>query len=179
MLRLFVALSLPDTIKTQVFPMKSGLPGARWIEQENLHLTIRFIGNVEETFVEDIHYALSRVRFESFHICLKGVNIFRSRDRVRSVWVGINPTEQLKALQKQIETILIGGGVTAEKRKFTPHVTLARLNQTPITKVVPYLETNAGFKTPPFEVFQVLLFQSHLRSQKADYEIIAAYPSNL
>jgi len=58
--------------------MKSGLPGARWIDQENLHLTIRFIGEVEDTYAEDIHYSLSTLRFETFPIRLKGIDTFRS-----------------------------------------------------------------------------------------------------
>lgn len=103
MLRLFVALSLPDPVKTQIAPMKSGLPGARWIDQENLHLTIRFIGEVEDTYAEDIHYSLSTLRFETFPIRLKGIDTFRSRNMVRSVWAGIEPSTQLKALQKKLK----------------------------------------------------------------------------
>jgi len=179
MLRLFVALSLPDLVQNRIAPMKFGLPGARWIDQENLHLTIRFIGEVEDTYAEDIHYSLSKLRFKAFPIRLKGIDTFRSRNMVRSVWAGIEPSTQLKALHKKIETNLVSVGVAPETRKFTPHVTLARLKRAPLAKVFPYLEANAGFETPPFEVFQVLLFRSHLGSGGADYEALAVYPEDI
>ena len=179
MLRLFVALSLPDLVQTRIAPMKTGLPGARWIDQENLHLTIRFIGEVEDTYAEDIHYSLSKLRFKAFPIRLKGIDTFRSRNMVRSVWAGIEPSTQLKALQKKIDTNLVSIGVAPETRKFTPHVTLARLKRAPLAKVFPYLVANAGFETQPFDVFQVFLFRSHLGSRGADYEALAAYPENI
>ena len=179
MLRLFVALSLPDLVKARIAPMKFGLPGARWIDQDNLHLTIRFIGEVEDTYAEDIHYSLSTLRFESFPIRLKGIDTFRSRNMVRSVWAGIEPSPRLKALQKKIETNLVSIGVTPETRKFTPHVTLARLKKAPFSKILPYLEANAGFETQPFQVFQVLLFRSHRGSRRSDYEALAAYPETI
>ena len=176
MLRLFVAITPPDEIKDQIVTMQSGLPDARWIRRENLHLTMKFIGEVDNNLAEDIHYALSRLNFENFLLRLKGVNTFRSRKLARSIWIGIEPSSPLKVLHKRIESNLIKTGLTFETRKFTPHVTLARFKRTPITRLIPYLESNAGFQTPLFEINQVILFRSNLAANGADYEQLATYP---
>ena len=176
MLRLFVALALPNQIRDQIAPIQSGLPDARWVRQENLHLTIRFIGEVENSLAEEMHFALSKLSFETFSFRLQGIDTFRSRKSVRSIWIGIEPSASLKALNRKIETILIGLGLAPQTRKFTPHVTLARFKQTPIKRVLPYLVGNAGFQTSLFEVCQVFLFRSHLGGQGANYEALATYP---
>ena len=106
MLRLFVAITPPDEIKDQIVTMQSGLPDARWIRRENLHLTMKFIGEIDNNLAEDIHYALSRLNFENFSLRLQGVNTFRSRKLARSVWIGIEPSAPLKILNQKIESNL-------------------------------------------------------------------------
>ena len=176
MLRLFVAITLPTEIRDLIGSLQSGLPDARWIRRENLHLTLKFIGEIDNNLAEDIHYSLSSLNFKSFLLCLKGVNTFRSRKLARSIWVGIEPSSPLKVLQKKIESNLIKTNLTFETRKFTPHVTLARFKRTPVSRLVPYLESNAGFQTSLFEINQVVLFRSHLAANGAVYEQLAAYP---
>ena len=176
MVRLFIGLTLPDHIKDQLVPMASGIPEARWIDQQNLHLTLRFIGEVNEDVVEDIHNALSKLKFQSFTLQLNGVDCFRSRNKVRSVWAGITPLASLKALRGRVESILVNTGLPPETRKFKPHVTLARLKHTKVTSVIPYLEANAGFQTRQFQVEQLVLFQSHLGHGGATYVALATYP---
>ena len=176
MLRLFLGLCLPKSVKDQLAPMKSGLPEARWIDRENLHLTIRFIGEVEETLAEDIHDGLSTLKFEAFPLQLKGIDCFQSRNKVRSVWTGTVTSYHLKTLKRKVEQNLRRTGLQVETRKFSPHVTLARLKRAPLTSVIPYLEANCGFQTESFQVDQVFLFRSHLGHRGATYETLAAYP---
>ena len=176
MLRLFLAVALPNEIRDQIVPIQSGVPDARWIKRENLHLTMKFIGEVDNTLAEDIHYALSGLTFETFSLRLRGVNSFRSKKLARSVWIGIEPLGPLKVLHKKIESNLIKTGLTFETRKFTPHVTLARFTRTPVTRLIPYLESNAGFQTSLFEINQVVLFRSYLAANGSDYEQLATYP---
>ena len=179
MLRLFIGLALPDHVKDQLAPMASGIPEARWIDQQNLHLTLRFIGEVDEDVGEDIHNALSKLEFRGFTLQLNGVDCFRSRNKVRSVWAGIASSASLKALRRRVEGILVNAGLPPETRKFKPHVTLARLKQAKVTSVIPYLEANAGFQTQQFQVEQLVLFQSHLGHRGATYEALAGYPETL
>ena len=179
MLRVFLGLCLPNSVKDQLSPMKSGLPKARWIDGENLHLTIRFIGEVEETLAGDIHDALSTLSFEAFPLRLKGIDCFHSRNKVRAVWTGTATSSHLKYLKRKVEMNLGRTGLPAESRKFTPHVTLARLKLAPLTSVIPYLEANAGFQTESFQVDQVFLFRSHLGHRGAAYETLAAYPEKI
>ena len=176
MLRLFVAIALPKEVQDLIESMQSGLPDARWVRRQNLHLTMKFIGEVDNNLAEDIHYSLSRLNFENFSLRLKGVNTFRSRKLARSIWIGIEPSSPLKVLHKKIESNLIKTGLTFEARRFTPHVTLARFNRTPISRLISYLESNAGFQTSLFEIKQVVLFRSHLAANEANYEQLATYP---
>ena len=179
MLRLFIGLALPDHVKDLLAPMASGIPEARWIDQQNLHLTLRFIGEVDEDVAEDIHNALSKLEFQSFTLQLSGVDCFRSRNKVRAVWAGIASSASLKALRRRVEGILVNAGLPPETRKFKPHVTLARLKQAKVTSVIPDLEANAGFQTQQCQVEQLVLYQSHLGHRGATYEALAGYPETL
>ena len=177
MMRLFAGLALPETLRSQLSFMASGVPEARWVAPENLHLTLRFVGEVDEPVAEDIDLILSSLSFEPFPLSLAGMDCFHSRNKVRAVWAGVAPNVSLTALQDKVEGLMTRAGLPPEGRKFTPHVTLARLKQAPLASVVPYLESHAGFRTLPFEVSQVTLFRSHLGHGGASYEALVAYPS--
>jgi len=177
MMRLFAGVTLPGSLRDHLSFMAAGLPDARWVARENLHLTLRFIGEVDEPVVDDIDLSLSTLTFDPFSLTLAGMDCFHSRNKVRAVWAGVEPSEALSALQEKVEGLMIRAGLPPEGRKFTPHVTLARLKQVPLTAVLPYLESHAGFRSPPFGVSQVTLFRSHLGHGGAVYEALATYPS--
>ncbi len=178
MLRLFVGLPLPPAIKNDLTLIASGIENARWIAPENLHLTLRFIGDCDEGEVEDIDAVLRSIDTPSFPLALDGTGCFESRGRVRQVWVGVHPEPALNHLHSKIEQALIQGGRDPEGRKFIPHVTLARLKRVSASKVKPYLEYHAAFKSEPFDVGSFTLFQSHLSHSGASYTPLADYPLN-
>ena len=177
MIRLFAGLSLPDSIRDHLNQIKLGLPQARWVERENLHLTLYFIGMVDEPVVEDIDLYLSTLDFKPFELTISGVNCFHSRNKVRSVWAGVETTTEITALHEKVKILILRAGLLADRRKFVPHVTLARLKKTSLSTIVPYLGQKAGFRLPPFKVSEITLFQSHILSNGTAYEALATYPA--
>lgn len=175
MIRLFVAIELPEAPRRRMAMMESGVRDARWVDIENLHLTLRFIGDTQEDRVEDIGRALEGVRGEPFDLVMAGVGHFESRRLVRVLWAGVEPNPPLMALQERIETALMRAGCAPEGRRFLPHVTLARLKAAKPAHVRRWLEANALFRAEPVAVSRFTLFQSQLGHGGAHYRVLGEY----
>ncbi|MGD1880464.1 MAG: RNA 2',3'-cyclic phosphodiesterase [Kiloniellaceae bacterium] len=175
-MRLFVALSLPDTVRERLCGLCSGLPGARWVAPESLHLTLRFIGEVDGGVAEDIDAALSGIHCPRFSLTLAGVGDFGDGRRLRSVWVGVEANEVLERLQAKVEQAVRRAGQPPEKRKFKPHVTLARFKSHPGGRLEDYFAERALFRCPPFPVTGFTLYSSYLAHEGAIYSPEAVYP---
>ena len=137
MIRLFVALALPAAIKAQLALLSGGIPGARWVPPENYHLTLRFIGEVESWRAEEVDEALANIRARPFMLSLRGLGLFEKAGRISSLWVGVEKTDQLGLLQAKVETALQRIGLEPERKRFAPHVTLARTDRAPPEKLIP------------------------------------------
>ncbi len=175
-MRLFVAIDLPVGIKEQLAVMSCGLPGARWVRSEQLHLTLRFIGEVDSVLFHAIREALSLVGATPFSMQLDGVGYFPPRKKPRVVWAGIRENPDLVRLRNRIESALVRTGLAPEQRKFSPHITLARLNRTPSSRVGRYLEDHALFRSPEFRVDRFLLYSSVLGRNGASHRVEEEYP---
>jgi len=176
MIRLFVAIPLPEEVRRALAGIAAGVPGARWTPLENLHLTLRFIGEVPEPDFHDIAEALSGIAGAPFRIRLKGVGQFGDRRRAKVLWAGVEPGAEAQLLRNRIENRLIRLGLEPERRKFIPHITLARLKDTPVDWVARFLFDNGRFETPSFEVSSFVLFSSHLGQAGAIHSVEADYP---
>jgi 2'-5' RNA ligase len=174
MIRLFVALQLPSALKQRLVIMGGGVPGARWQTEDQYHLTLRFIGDVAESTARDVDDALAAIRAPAFDLELAGVGEFGGKI-TRVLWAGVRPNEGLNHLQKKIETALQRLGLPAEERKYTPHVTMARMKGAPKGKVMEFLTHNALFSSGPFRVDHFALFSSQLSSNGALYRVERAY----
>ena len=174
-MRLFVAIDLPDAIRDQLALMSCGLPGARWVRSEQLHLTLRFIGEVDGALFHAIREALEQVRGHSFAMQLAGVGYFPPRKKPRVVWVGIRENADLVRLRNRIESSLVRAGLAPEQRKFSPHITLARLNRTPASRVGRYLEDHGLFCSPGFRVERFSLYSSVLGRNGATHSVEQEY----
>ena len=128
-MRLFVALDLPWGLRDALFHLAGGIPGARWIPPENYHLTLRFIGEVPPTCAEEIDLALTTLRARKLSLTIAGVGCFSKAGRQTQLWAGVERSEALDRLQAKIENALQRAGLEPERRRFTPHVTLARLRR--------------------------------------------------
>ncbi len=175
-MRLFVAIDLPDNIKEQVARLCCGLPGARWVRPEQLHLTLRFIGEVDGGMFQDIQEGLGDTGVDQFTLQLDGVGFFPPRGRPRVVWVGLRPCDGLLHLQRRIESCLVALGLEPETRKFAPHITIARLKNTPPARVGRFLENHNLFCSTPFPVAEFFLYSSILGRNGAVHRIEAGYP---
>ena len=175
-MRLFVALEVPWQLRERLALMAgSGIPGARWVSPENYHLTLRFIGETQAHRAEDIDLALSAIRARSFVLHLNGVGTFIKGGRVTGLWVGVERNPQLDHLQNKIETALQRAGVEPERRRFTPHVSLARLDNAVESKLAAYVQANNLFRAEPMEVGHFTLFSSQLGKGQAAYTAEVEY----
>lgn len=169
MLRLFVALAFPEDIVARLDRLTGGVPGADWVESDNFHLTLRFVGETHEDKAEDLAYALMGVRASPFDIELAGVGHFATGEEVRALWAGVRKSPELDALRHKIDETCRRQGFGNEERKFTPHVTLARLRAAPLAKVGEFLARNALFKAGPIRIDRFALFSSLRRAGGSVY----------
>jgi 2'-5' RNA ligase len=174
-IRLFVALEIPREVRERLAALQGGVPGARWASDEQMHLTLRFIGEVDENVAHDIDDALAGIRARSFMLELTGVGEFGGK-KPRAIWAGVRANDALLHLQKKVETALQRIGLPPEERKFSAHVTLARMRAAPREKVVQFLTHHALFASGPFAVENFVLFSSHLGSGGSVYHQERVYP---
>ncbi|MGE0665999.1 MAG: RNA 2',3'-cyclic phosphodiesterase [Sphingomonadales bacterium] len=177
MLRLFVALQLPPDIRARLTGLMGGVNGARWQTDQQLHLTLRFIGEVDEARAEDIDSALGAVTFAPFQVSLQGAGLFGDMRKPRMLWAGVGPEAPLAHLAQKIDTAMVRIGLPADPRKFTPHITLARFRG-PAGRVERFLAANDQLFSPPWTVERFTLFRSHLAHSGAIYEPLATYPDD-
>ena len=174
--RLFVAIRPPAEVREQLLALMQGVPGLRWQGDGQLHLTLRFIGEVERPLAEDIAVELGRIRFDPFAISLSGVGRFDQRHG-GALWAGIAPKEPLKALTQKVERACQSAGLPAERRAYHPHVTLARWSKT-APNLEPFIQLYGTVKSDPWQVERFILYESRLGRDGAHYEAIAAFPLN-
>ncbi|MBO6537825.1 MAG: RNA 2',3'-cyclic phosphodiesterase [Rhizobiaceae bacterium] len=173
--RLFTALEIPRDAAMSLSLLRGGLPGARWIDVENYHLTLRFIGDVEGHIADEVANALDRVRRPDFTLTLSGVGAFGGK-KPHSIWAGTSASPDMHALQGEIERICQRLGLPADPRKFSPHVTLARLRNTSPIDVANYLSARGNFATMPFRVGRFVLMSSRASVGGGPYVIEEAWP---
>jgi 2'-5' RNA ligase len=174
--RLFAAIDLPAYHKERLLNLCFGLPGAKWVDETRMHLTLRFIGEVDGAVFQDIQETLATVEAAPFEIEVKGVGFFPPRNHPETLWAGVEKSEPLIHLQKRIEAALQRIGVPAEKRKFAPHIQLARIKDTPAERVAGFLSDCALLRLEPFEVVEFCLYSSFLSSERALHQIEATFP---
>jgi RNA 2',3'-cyclic 3'-phosphodiesterase len=173
--RLFTALEIPHDAALSLSLLRGGLPGARWIDAENYHITLRFIGDVEGHVADEFANALDRVRRAPFHLELTGVGQFGGK-KPHSIWAGVSPKPELVQLQAEIERICQRLRLPADPRKFVPHVTLARLRNADVADVALYLAGRGNFSTMPFRVGRFVLMSSRDSVGGGPYVIEEAWP---
>ena len=173
--RLFVAIRPPEAIRDLLIDSMDDSPALRWVGDEQLHLTLRFIGEVERPIANDIADSLGRFRFPAFSLRIRGVGRFERRNG-GALWAGVEPRAQVAQLAAKVERACTQAGLEAERRAFHPHITLARWNRRNASAVEAFERRNSGLTSEPFAVEQFILFESRLSRHGAHYQEIAAYP---
>lgn len=174
--RLFVALDLPEPVKTSLEPLAHGLGDVRWTTPDQQHLTLRFIGEIDNGRANDIADALALVPSLPFELRLKGIDHFPPRGEPRVIWTGVAKNPELKALKRRIDRALTQAGIERDPQKYSPHITLARLRRRPTEAgLATYLMRHSLYQSPPFPVSGFQLYSSWLNPDGPDYQLEASY----
>jgi 2'-5' RNA ligase len=176
--RLFVAIELPPDVKERLVALQTHIPTARWVNPEQMHLTLRFLGDVPENRVESVKSALETVQSPGFDLALRGVGRFppQNKKAPRVLWVGIPSQPLVMDLQEKIENELRLAGFPPDNKAFHPHITLARLKvQKPVKQVSDFLTAQARFRVSPFSITRFILVKSVLSAQGPTYTNEAIY----
>lgn len=176
--RLFVALRPPPPIRALLLEVMGGVPGARWQDEDQLHLTLRFIGPVDRPQAEDVAAALSQVRAPAPRVALGGVGRFEHRGRAEALWAGMAPAEPLTHLHRKVEAACARAGLAPERRAYLPHITLARFARTAgsAAEIDRWLADHAALASPAFSFAHLVLYESRLGRERAAYEPLERWP---
>lgn len=173
--RLFIAIRPPEEVRDLLIDAMDDSPALRWVGDQQLHLTLRFIGEVERPVANDVAAALDRLRSARFDLHVTGVGKFEQRNG-GALWAAVEPKAPVAALAAKVERALQQAGLEPEHRAFTPHITLARWNRRDAEAVEAFLRRNGDLRSAPFEVDRFILFESRLSRHGAHYEEIGAFP---
>ena len=176
MLRLFAGISLPVLLRQRLTLLESATPGARWIKRENYHITLTFIGDIAEGTAEDMDEAFEALRAKRFKLRLKGAGCFAHHGDNKMLWIGVEESEPLQRLKDKIDRRLQVYKIPFEKRKYVPHVTVARLHNVDDARIAEFIQANNLFSSEEFEVDSFILYQSHLTKHGSEYEELKDYP---
>ncbi len=177
MKRLFIAIDFESSIIEQIKNISFGVRNARWVQEDQIHLTLRFIGNSDDNTYRDILSVLNQIQFEPFFINAKGVGYFPPRGKPNILWVGIKQSLELQSLFNNIQRSLIKAGVPKDNRKFHPHITIARIkNKINPSEIIPFLTGNSLFKIDNIPVTNFHLYSSILKQKGAVHIIEETYP---
>jgi RNA 2',3'-cyclic 3'-phosphodiesterase len=169
-MRLFVAIDLPWQLRQRVATLSgAGIPGAKWAPPDNYHITLRFIGETPAYRAEEIDHALTALKARRFELTLAGVGTFAKSGRSTALWVGVERNERLDLLQSKIETAMQRIGLEPERRRFAPHVSLARLDNAVEGKLAAFVQANNLFRAEPVTVAHFTLFSSLLGKEQPVY----------
>ena len=172
--RLFAAIRPPAEVRGTLLSLMHGIAGARWQSDDQIHLTLRFIGEVDGRCAEDLAILLSTIRFTPFTIALAGLGSFERKGRAETIWAAVQPREPLTQLHQKIDRACRQVGLKPDERAYLPHITLARLNRS-TGPIEPFMAHNAGLVSPPFAVDGFGLFESQLTAAGAHYDLAATY----
>ena len=172
--RLFTGLEIPREIGETLSSLRGGLPGARWIDPENYHVTLRFIGDIDGVAANEIAGLLARINRRRFDVTLQGLSSFGSK-KPRAVVASVAPSRPLIELQAELERLMQRFGLDPESRKFTPHVTLARLRDASTRDVADYLSVRGYFPSKVFTASRFVLFSSRASFGGGPYVIEDSY----
>lgn len=175
--RLFLALTPPPAISDALLDLQEGVPGARWVDGDNFHLTLRFVGEVDRHLAADLETALETLAFAPFELRLSGVGHFEGKQRAKAIWAGLTASPALDELQHRVEMACRRAGLAPETRKFVPHVTLARLNSGS-GHVGDWLARHGALGLGPWPVGSFALLESDLTPNGPIYTELRRFPAN-
>lgn len=176
MIRLFVGLALPDAVRDRLATLQNGVPGARWVPPETFHVTLRFVGEIDEDVAADLDAELATLSAPAVPVRLRGLGRFGDKRGARALWVGVEPVPELLHLHGKVESACVRAGLDAASRRYVPHVTLARFGKPGGPRVDEVVAANGDWDGGAFVAGHVVLYRSLLGHDGATYEALAEYP---
>lgn len=173
--RLFVAIRPPSHVRDALLDLMGGISGARWQDDDQLHLTLRFVGEVDRHQAEDLHAALGSIHHPSFELAVSGLGMFDRRGIPTTVWAGVTPAEPVHTLHKKVDQAIDRVGIEPDRRAFHPHITLARLGRD-TGPVDGFLAQSGTVRGEPFRADAFGLYESRLTPEGAVYTLLETYP---
>ena len=173
--RLFIAIDFPPGFKHELGHLRVTIPGAKWVPEEQLHLTLAFLGEIDAALIPCLTQSLATIRALSFTLRYVGTGCFPDRRRPHVLWAGLEPQPLLYDLVNKICTSFAGCGIPIETRTFTPHVTLARLKSSAPRESIAFLSQPHTTSFPPVEVHEFILFESRLTSHGALHTVVQTF----
>ncbi|MFN4141015.1 RNA 2',3'-cyclic phosphodiesterase [Aestuariivirga sp.] len=172
--RLFTGLEIPGDVAFDLDLMRGGISGARWIDRDSYHLTLRFIGDIDEGLAREIDYALEGIDAKPFKLRLSGCGVFGG-NKPHALFVGVEESAELRRLQAMHERICQVLGLAPEGRKFAPHVTLARMKDPDLRALHSFVASHNLYKSRVFEVARFVLFSSRPSRGGGPYAVEESY----
>ncbi|MCA0902420.1 RNA 2',3'-cyclic phosphodiesterase [Qipengyuania aquimaris] len=174
--RLFVGLRPPPAHRDHLIDLMQGVDEARWQDDDQLHLTLRYVGDVETHQADDLAEKLGSIDFEPFDLVITSTGFFERKGHIRALWAGVEQSEALLRLQSKVERACQAVGLEAEGRKFLPHISLARLNSAS-GPAQAFLSATSRLRLEPWTVQEFVLYESELHPEGSIYTPIVRYPA--
>jgi RNA 2',3'-cyclic 3'-phosphodiesterase len=174
MFRLFVAIRPPEAIRTALLSLMNGVEGARWQDDDQLHITLRFLGDVDSRTAEDFAAGLATIHAAPMTLTVSGVGAFDKKGRVHTLWAGVSPRDPLAAIHAKLGRLALSVGLSDQSLAYVPHITLARFGAQG-GDVGGFIAQHGDLKLPPFAATEFALYESRLGGQGASYEEIASF----
>jgi 2'-5' RNA ligase len=174
--RMFLALELPADVREAVLQLAVGVPGAYWYEDDQLHLTVRYLGRIDGRKIDSVVSAVRKLELPPFELTLAGVGFFPPRGEVESLWVGVNRSAELERLRSRVDGLATRLGIEPDRRRYQPHVTIARVEGGHAPRMAEFLAGQALWKSRPFKVETLTLFSSRDREWGPEYQREEVFP---
>jgi 2'-5' RNA ligase len=174
--RLFIAIEFSDDIKRLLNRLRTDIPGARWVPMGQIHLTLAFLGEVDDITLKLLSERLTTIRSPGFQLRFSGTGCFPDRRRPRVLWVGLEPEPRLSELAERVRDAVTACNIPREERTFSPHITLARLKFPATREAFGFLDQSQQPEIPSVTVGEFILFQSQLTPQGAIHTPVRRFP---
>ena len=174
-MRLFLAVPLPKGVRQKLLDLQQSIDGMRWQSQEQMHLTLKFVGEVDATGASELRKELDKISHPGFSMTIAGLGYFPEGKRPNVVWVGINENANLRELHKKVEHCCDKNGIAPENRPYKPHVTIGRTKNTPKQAVTSYINQHEPFVLPDIQVSEFALYESKLHPDGARHHRFQTY----
>jgi len=173
--RLFTGIELPEEIREDIGDLEQPIPGVRWIDMDDLHLTLRFVGDIDKRTANEFAEYLAGIDVPAFPMRLNGLGTFGGRDP-RILWAGVEAGEELHRLARANDRAAHNAGIEAAARAFKPHITIARLKKSQPERLARYLQKRGGFRSEPFYVTNFTLFSAKPHTGGGPYVVEETFP---